>query len=80
MGTAPARHAAITRIVALPAGETWVRESPNAAPDAVSWIVFDPTGTARGRVIRRPEEMIIGAHGGRLVLSTEAGLVWMRER
>jgi hypothetical protein len=80
MGTAPARHAAITRIVALPGGETWVRESPNEAHDAVPWIVFDPSGTARGRVELGPEEIIVGAHDGRLMLSTEAGLVWMRER
>jgi hypothetical protein len=80
MGTAPARHAAITRIVALPGGETCVRESPNEAHDTVPWIVFDSSGTARGRASLHPEEMIVGAHAGRLVLSTEAGLVWMRER
>jgi hypothetical protein len=80
LGTVPARHAAITRIVALPGGETWVRESPNEAHDAVSWVVFDPSGTARGRVSLRPEEMLVGAHDGRLVLSTEAGLVWRHER
>jgi hypothetical protein len=59
----------------------------NAAGRHVQRFGFDVTPRrvtdaefTRGRASLHPEEMIVGAHAGRLVLSTVAGLVWMRKR
>ncbi len=80
------RHPAITRLVAMEDGSLWVRESPHAAGDSVSWVVYQDPPLPFGRLVLDADDRVLGAHGGRVLVarSSEAeglgGLRWMHIR
>lgn len=86
MRQAATRHPAITRVVALEDGSLWVRESPHAGGDSVSWIVYQDPPLPHGRLVLDADDRVLGAHAGRVVLSRSgpedgrSGLRWMRVR
>lgn len=63
-----ARHPAITKLVALNNGEIWVRETPRAEGDLVTWIAFSPAGDALRRVWTGADDTILGWRGDRLLV------------
>lgn len=83
---AAAHLPAITRIRALEDGSVWVRESPHAAGDSVSWIVYPDAMNPLGRLVLEADDRILGAHGGRVLVTRGGGagagseLRWVRVR
>jgi hypothetical protein len=77
---------AITGIRALEDGSVWVRESPHAAGDSVSWVVYPDAMTPLGRLVLEADDRILGAHGGRVLVTRGGGagagseLRWVRVR
>ena len=77
---------AITGIRALEDGSVWVRESPHAAGDSVSWIVYPDAMNPLGRLVLEADDRILGAHGGRILVTRGGGagagseLRWMMVR
>lgn len=79
-------HPAITRIVDVggPQNQIWVRESPMATNDSVSWVIFDRKGSAYARVVTGEDDTIYLAHGEAILMSTgidpenPESLHWMR--
>ncbi len=66
--TGAARHPAITKLVALNNGELWVRETPRAEGDSVSWIAFSAAGEALRRVWTGADDAILAWRGDRLLV------------
>ncbi len=79
-------HPAVTGIRALEDGSVWVRESPHAAGDSVSWVVYPDAMTPLGRLVLEADDRILGAHGGRILVTRGGGggagseLRWVRVR
>jgi hypothetical protein len=80
------QHPAITGIRTLEDGSVWVRESPHAAGDSVSWVVYPDGTTPLGRLVLEADDRILGAHGGRILVARGGGagagseLRWVRVR
>jgi hypothetical protein len=84
--TASTHHPAVTGIRALEDGSVWVRESPHAAGDSVSWVVYPGAMTPLGRLVLEADDRILGAHAGRILVTRGGGagsgseLRWVRVR
>ena len=85
-GEGAGRHPAITRLVALDDGAVWVRESPREAQDSVQWVQFDSASKPTGRLLLASDDILLAAHGGRILMSSSEGergrahLRWIRLR
>ncbi len=64
-------HPAITQIVSVSDGRVWVRESPNAEADSVSWVVFRSDGRAVGRVLMGTGETVLAALGDSILMAVD---------
>lgn len=64
-------HPAITSIVDMGGDRIWVRESPMATTDSVSWVIFDLQGGAHGRVLTGEDDRVFAAHGEAILMSTD---------
>lgn len=62
-------HPAITRLRVLGDGSLWVRESPHAAGDSVSWVIFESPDRPRGRLVLGADDRVLGTHQGRLLVA-----------
>ena len=62
-------HPAVTQLVVLASGATWVRGAPRPAQDSVEWVVFPEPARAAGRVVLGSEETVLGGYEDRLLLS-----------
>lgn len=64
--------------------EIWVRESPVASTDSVSWVIFSKEGVGYARVITSDADRIFVAHGDSILISSSVdaaypeSLHWMR--
>jgi hypothetical protein len=78
------RHPGVTQLRVMADGEVWAREAPEAGTDSVSWLVYSATLAPQARVRMGVDDIPVGVHGGRVLLSRSGedeestGYWWMR--